>query len=236
MSECSDYRNKYFSVLGDSISTFEGYSEPENAAFYDSARKVASGVLTPSDTWWVQVIEHFGGNFLVNNSFSGSTVCWHPLYKIQSYGCSDERTSSLHRGGVFPDVIMIYMGTNDWGNGLRVFRDDRFDCSEDNPSLFLSAYKQMIMKLKANYPQAEIWCFTLAKSQCSSKSNFSFPYYFGGRHISEYCDAIRTCAKELGCRVIDLFNRAEPYDTLDGFHPNLSGMKTIAGAVIDSLR
>jgi len=235
MCNCSDYKNKLFSVLGDSISTLEGYSVPERAVYYDTAHKLTLGVLTPKDTWWGQVIDHLGGKLLINNSFSGSTVCWHPLYEIQSYACSEERTSSLHKGDVFPDVIIIYMGTNDWGHGFRVFRDERYDPVEDNPARFLSAYRQMLKKLNANYPDAEIWCCTLPISRCSAKTNFTFPYYYGGRNISEYCDAIRICAHEFNCREIDLYNKSEPYDTLDGFHPTASGMKTIANAVINEV-
>ncbi len=235
MSKGKEYKNKLFSILGDSISTFEGSSVPEHAVYYDRAHKLASGVLTSLDTWWGQVIDHLGGELLVNNAFSGSTVCWHPLYEIPSYACSDERTSSLHKDGLKPDVIMVYMGTNDWGCGTRVFWDERYDPTEDNPSLFLPAYRQMLKKLKANYPHAEIWCFTLPVSRCSAKPDFQFPYLYGGRNILEYCEAIRICAEEFHCRMIDLYNRSEPYDTLDGFHPTSGGMRTIANAVIKEL-
>ena len=235
MHKSKDYRKKFFSVLGDSISTLEGYSVPKSAVYYDTAHKVASGVLTPLDTWWGQVIDEFGGELLINNSFSGSTVCWHPSFEIQSYSCSDERTASLDKESILPDVIMIYMGTNDWGNGFRVFCDERCDPVADNLVIFFSAYQQMLKKLKTNYPNAEIWCLTLPISQCSTKKNFAFPYYYGGRNISEYCEAIRLCASEYGCRVIDLYNTADPYDTLDGFHPTASGMKTIASAVVNEV-
>lgn len=235
MSKLGFYKNKLFSILGDSISTFEGCSIPDYAAFYDTTHKLSANVITVSDTWWGKVINYLGGELLVNNSFSGSTVCWNSLYRIQSYGCSDERTASLGKEGISPDVIMIYMGTNDWGSGIRVFRDERFDPVEDNPARFLSAYNQMLKKLKTNYPNAEIWCFTLPISKCSAKSEFSFPYFYGGRHISEYCDAIKMCAKEYDCRIIDLYSSSEPYDTLDGFHPTANGMETIANAVINEL-
>ena len=59
-----NYQNKYFSILGDSISTLEGYSQPREAAFYSGERKLKSGVFTPSDTWWGQVIERLGGQLL----------------------------------------------------------------------------------------------------------------------------------------------------------------------------
>lgn len=236
MDKLLGYKNKLFSVLGDSISTFEGISEPESAVYYDTLRKLASSVLTPIDTWWGQVIERLGGELLINNSFSGSTVCRHPLYEIESYACSDERTFSLHRSEELPDVIMVYMGTNDWGCGFRVLCDERYDPIAEESTCFLPAYRQMLEKLKSNYPKAEIWCFTLPVSKCSTKPNFEFPYYYAGHHISEYCEAIRSCSAEYSCRLIDLYSECELYDTLDGFHPNASGMETIANAVIGELK
>ena len=227
------YNNKYISIFGDSISTFEGISEPKDAAFYNTERKLNSNVLTLSDAWWGQVIEKLGAKLLVNNSISGSTVTWHPSYEIQSYGCSDERTRALSKDGILPDVIIVYLGTNDWGAAVKLSNNE-FDSSNDL-TIFSVAYSKMLDKLKANYPDAEIWCVTLAISCFSKSKTFEFPFYSGGWHISEYCDIIRVCATEHDCKIIDLFNTKETYDTIDGFHPNSVGMKTIADAVLNSL-
>ena len=43
------YSGKYFSVLGDSISTFEGYNPADYAVFYDRDRKLGSGIITAED-------------------------------------------------------------------------------------------------------------------------------------------------------------------------------------------
>ena len=225
------YENKYFSILGDSISTLAGYSQPSEAVFYDTARKLASGVLTFSDTWWGQVIERLGGKLLVNNSISGSTVCNHPSYEIPSYGCSDERTSALDRQGISPDYIFVHLGTNDWGFGLRVNAEQT-----SGNYTFLTAYKAMLEKLQRNYPNAEIWCFTLPVSTCSAMQNFAFPYTYGGRHLSEYCNAIKESATAYGCRIIDLNETVKEYDTMDGFHPNVEGMQTLANAVLEIIQ
>lgn len=227
------YKNKYFSVLGDSISTFEGYSTPKEAVFYDREHKLAASIISPTQTWWGQVIERLGGTLLVNDSWSGSTVYRNPEYQVPSYACSDERTSSLHKNGIFPDVILVFMGTNDWGTGVQVTENGKR--TADNCAIFSNAYRVMLEKLKKNYPNAEIWCMTLPISRCSARENFAFPYYFGGRHISEYNQAICACAKELNCRVIDLYSYRERHDTMDTFHPNASGMATIANAVIEAL-
>lgn len=229
------YQNKRFSILGDSISTFEGRSEPDYAAFYDLAHKLEADVLVPGDTWWGAVIDQLGGELLVNNSFLGSTVCRSPRHEIQSYACSEERTSSLGNAECDPDVIMVYMGTNDWGKGTPLYDDGLHEYPKDTASVFYPAYKLMIERLKINYPQAEIWCFTLAKSCQTNSSDFVFPYCYAGRNIEEYCEVVRAVAAELGCRLIDLYACAEPYDTIDGYHPNKDGMQTLAKAVLQAL-
>ena len=107
--------------------------------------------------------------------------------------------------------------------------------SEENPAVFSSAYRIMLEKLKKNYPKAEIWCLSLAVSKCSKMNDFEFPYTYGGRHISEYCDAIKECAERFGCRFIDIYNTATPYDTIDGFHGNSEGMQVLAELVLKEL-
>ncbi len=226
------YKDKKISILGDSISTFEGVSMPKDASFYDAQNKLLSNVITVCDTWWGQVINQLQAKLWVNNSISGSTVTFHPSYEIESYGCSDERTSSLHKDGINPDVIIVYLGTNDWGAGVKVFDENNFD----DLNVFFNAYVKMLKKIKQNYPDAEIWCVTLGKSRCSAKSDFEFPYCINGRHIEEYCKAIKRCAKENGCFTINLLSGDTVYDTIDGFHPNVGGMTTIANAVLNQLK
>ena len=51
----NNYKDKYFSVLGDSISTLDGYTKPEFSSFYDSEKKIEAKVYIPRDTWWGQV-------------------------------------------------------------------------------------------------------------------------------------------------------------------------------------
>ena len=232
--DITKYKNKRFSILGDSISTFEGYTNPANAVFYDREHKISSGVLTILDTWWGILIEKLGGEFWVNNSISGSTVTWHPLYEVESYGCSDERTSSLGKDGVAPNVIIVYLGINDFGAGVRVV-NDKLEGGKNELAIFSIAYREMLEKLKKNYPNAEIWCLTLPISRCSKKERFEFPFYNGGWHLLEYCDAIRESVLEYDCKLIDLYKNCESYDTLDGFHPNGEGMREIAFAVLNSL-
>ena len=143
MGSILKYKDKYFSILGDSLSTFKGVSEPSFAYFYDETKKLEADVITVSDTWWGMVIDYLNAKVLVNNSFSGSTVSYSPLYECESYGCSKERTSSLDKNGVEPDVIMIYLGTNDWGAGFKL--KPTFLDKEKSLSTFSTAYEEMLL-------------------------------------------------------------------------------------------
>ena len=223
------YKNKYFSILGDSISTLAGYSQPKFAVYYDANQRFVSNVSTRLDTWWGQVIQRCGGELLVNNSWSGSTVCWHPEYEVPSYGCSDERTSALGGGDLSPDVIFVFLGTNDWGFGFPISSQ-----TEENDGVFSIAYGKMLQKLRKNYPNAEIWCLTLPIGD-SAEENLRRPSSRIGRQVSDYCEAIRVCAMENGCRVIDVSHKLEAHNTVDGCHPKANGMKTLADAVLDGL-
>lgn len=225
------YEGKYFSILGDSISTLAGYNPPQNAVFYDWENKYLAGIFAPEDTWWGKIIQILGGKLLMNESYSGSLVCKHPSCEVESYGCSDARTSNLGIGATTPDVIMVLLGLNDFGCGMRLLPKT----DQRKLSVFSTAYATMLEKLQKNYPQAEIWCLTLPRSHWSRHPEIEIPACRFGGHISEYCRVIQTCAQQAGCRVVDIYCPSEPYDTIDGYHPTSVGMQTIAEAVMRSL-
>lgn len=233
MSIQEKYKNKLFSILGDSISTLDGYSKPDGASYYEGEKRLEADVILPIDTWWGMLINHLGAKLLVNNSMSGSMVCKHRRCEIPSYGCSDERTSSLGMDGKAPDVIMVYLGTNDWGFGMKPTPNRKE--YENDLDVFSVAYNTMLEKLKQSYPNAQIWCFTLCASGFKNSRPVEFNFYPGGYHMDEYCKVIRKCASEHDCILIDLYNSVAPFDTVDGYHPNKHGMKTIFKGIIAEL-
>ena len=227
-----NYQNKYFSILGDSISTLAGYNPPENAVFYDWGNKRLAGIYAPEDTWWGRVIDRLGGRLLMNESWSGSLVCKHPDCQIESYGCSDSRTGGLGIGGTAPDVVMVLMGLNDFGWAM----PPASAVAEENLAVFSVAYETMLRKIKTNYPNAEIWCLTLPVGYMHSNPDYAPLLIRGGWHLQEYCRVIRTSAAAAGCKLLDIFNPDRPYDTMDGYHPTAEGMQTLADAVLEQLR
>lgn len=226
------YYGKQFSILGDSISTLAGYNPKDYKVFYADENCEKSGVKEMQDTWFGKVIDFFGGELLVNNSWSGSRVTRLPNNEnLFPSGCSDERTGKLHINNVKPDVVMVYLGTNDWAFGTEL-DGTRLLIDKLNMQYFTAAYETMLEKTKTNYPNAEIWCCTLNTTFMSSNPSFNFPYKYGGTHIEEYNQIIKDTADINNCKIIDLYSYHIPYDSIDGSHPNADGMNTLATFMI----
>lgn len=178
------YAGKQFSILGDSISTLDGYNPRGYRIFYTGDNCERSGIFEMQDTWWGMVLDYFGGKLLRNNSWSGSRVSKLPSCDVLfPSGCSDERTSGLHINSIKPDVIIIYMGTNDWAVGALCGIPAAVDDSNFNCIVFDYAYDTMLRKLKESYPDSEIWCCTLCETYMVCNPSFQFPHSYGGNHI-----------------------------------------------------
>ena len=222
MNKTGKYAGKLFSVTGDSISTLHGYNTPEEVVFYTVEKREKTGVVNFTDTWWGDVIDTLGGKLLANNSVSGSTVSVNPKSdNVYMCACTDERTSTLGRDGKTPDVIMIFLSINDGGIPAKDAPESEKEAND--PTIFSVAYRLMLQKLKKNYPDSEIWCITVPKSDQSDRT-----------HTMPYTKQIVKVAPDMGCKLIDLQD-AERYESLDGLHPTVSGMHTIAKAIVEKV-
>ncbi|MBE6631781.1 MAG: hypothetical protein E7623_03685 [Ruminococcaceae bacterium] len=223
------YKNKYISIFGDSISTFEGINPKGYAVYYEYEYRDLSGVKWVDDTWWSKVIDHIGAKLLVNGSWSGCCVAKIP-YLEEEYPstCSMRRVEELSRNGISPDLIIIYLGTNDWGYCTM---------SEENTGLenFLPAYEKMMELIKERYPNAEIWCLSLNESFASAYPRFKFDPVSQGIHMDSYNAHIKACCEKYGGRYIDTHGYGVLYDSIDGIHPNKDGMNTLAELVIKEI-
>jgi len=203
------------SILGDSISTYEGYNPPEYNVYYDKERAYDNGVLSVDDTWWKQVIDGVGGELCVNNSYSGSLV-WGNGFPS---ACSEKRCSALH-GSDNPDIILVFMGTNDRGYGIKI-------------QSFYETYRTMLQLIKKNYPDAKIVCGTLLLGYRKSGDKLN-----AQSEIAEfdYNDAIRAATERENCLLADLAFSKKCYETLDGCHPTKEGHSLIARLWLEKLK
>jgi len=224
------YFGKNFSVLGDSISTLSGYNPKGYDVFYDDNNCKKAEIESSKDTWWGSLIDFFGGELLVNNSYSGSRVSG----RLASAGNSDERTSGLHLGEVQPDVIIVYLGTNDYDYGVKphFYGTVLLGDEHEDLKLFDYAYKTMLYKIRNNYPNAEIWCIPLYNSRIKGSDKPEFSEGPHGYSLHQYNAEIDKAVRDTAnCFVID-FSRptCDPlaYESFDGSHPTKKGMAQLA--------
>lgn len=202
-----DLARPYFSVVGDSISTFQAYS-PVGAEHYAPDLAGATGVASVEDTWWMQVIHAQTGEFLSNISISGNTVC--PEGKMG--GFPPKRLGQLTRDGIAPDHILLYAGLNDVMFYIP-------------PAVFEAAYRQLLRDLRLAYPNAQVHCGTLILGEIPGTVNSLRGII---QRAAPYNTIIRQAVAEAGYHLVDLAALQGRYDALDAFHPNRDGMAQLA--------
>ena len=213
----TDFMPKYkVSILGDSISTYIGYNPRGYAVYYKEDKAYDNEINSVDDTWWKQVIDGLGGELCVNNSYSGSLVTG----AFAPSACSAERCASLHDETV-PDIILIYMGTNDRGFEMNLGENRPNDTMG-----FYGAYRAMLRQIKNNYPTAKIVCGTLLMGRLQAGQNLAYDRFM--KEDMRYNGVIRLAVKEEGCLLADIALADERYETLDYCHPTKSGHKDMA--------
>ena len=220
---------KWISVLGDSMSTFKGYNPNGYNVFYNDEMILKSGMKSVEDTWWYKVIKALDGQLCVNNSYSGSMVTGSDF---PSASC-DERIQKLCNALHKPDIILVYIGFNDFGYNVRV------KPLPSNPQSTLSfeyAYDLMLEKIIANYPNAKIMCSTIIRGFVKGSEEDVFPCYFWGSNIFEFNTAIRDVCKKRNVILVDMDAAGVHSETIEGAHPTAAGHDTIAKLWLDCMK
>ena len=248
------FSGKTISILGDSISTFQDYcngaaADSTNSTIRDnytyySDSNVSSFGVTVHDTWWMQTADVLGMRVLVNNSWSGSRVINFGTGTPSAY---IDRSQQLHdntgsNSGEKPDVIAIYMGTNDTKNA-----DDPGDITKVNyealksvsssytPSTVFEAYALMLYRAIKKYPNAEIYCMTLLPYENITTAQLDV--------LLEFNEGVRKIAKHYGVYVADLYHESGltsqsecfGYHMANRLHPGPYGMDAITNCLVNAM-
>ena len=239
---------KTFSIMGDSISTFEGCVPDGYTLFYNDERLERSGVLRPEDTWWSHAVRALGGTVLADSAWSGSMVegAGFPA------ASSPERAAALlGPDGQVPDTVLVFIGINDYGWGgaeaQAAGRSHAMPRCIDPASIpeqvagaapadaverFGAAYRTMLRNIHAAAPEAAVYCITLLPGRTHGVDHPEFCYRLRGRHLDEYNAAIRDAAAAEGCRVADVRTFGRDYDSL----PTNLGMRQFASMVVRAMQ
>lgn len=235
---------QYISFLGDSITTLEGISD---SATYNTtltsnqSRYYANDIAFTSteatleldswkDTYWGKTVTELNLELCVNNSWRGTSVS---TARGADSCTSGTRATQLHNDNenITPDIIVIYIGTNDKSASAPVLGYESIDDLYDGTSYtadcsyFDVAYATMVLKVKNRYPNAEIYLCNLIYNDDLGNS---------------YNEAIAKIATEFNCNLVDFSSLVSAWDwsdhTMDGLHPNEAGFEMMAECLIDAIK
>ena len=248
-SNLAGYSGKTISILGDSISTFAGVSNDPNAstAIQNNATFYNGSVLGVglADTWWQQTVDALDLELLVNNSWSGSCIY---TTRAGTPGAYVARCEQLHNNeGTVPDIIAIYLGTNDYYNFkstlgstgaidyAQLIRETADGYTYAEPTTAMEAYAIMLHKMTKRYPMAEIYCFTLLPMRNLSAADQLL--------LEQFNDGIKELADHFHVNVVDLYTDSgiktdehfQDYIADNSVHPGPLGMDAITDVFVDAL-
>ena len=214
--EGDDTEKLAVTIIGDSYSTFEGYSNRDVngrangfAVYYPQEAKDVKKV---EQTWWHKICSQPGYRLEMNSSFSGGTVC------NTGYGGYDvtdapsavvTRVTKSYLGN--PDIIIIFGGTNDsWAGspmGFYIFEN----WTKSDLKCFRPAFSYLLATLQATYPEARIYNISNTRTEGISKDvTVSMQY------ICKYHKVPNIILTDI-----------EKFDS----HPNVKGMEAIFNQV-----
>ena len=199
------FTGKKIAILGDSISTFEGYI-PENYKYFYP--QPYGDIRNIYQTWWMQVINGLGAGLYINNAYGGSTVSNFDEFSSSN----DKRLENLLINKNAPDILIIFMGTN--------------DCASQyvNVNIFEDAYTTMLYKLQRITPNTEVIIINLPISKLYTVEK-----------QYELNQVIRKCSNEFNIKLVDISGLDLSNNLIDNAHPNSNGMKALSKAILDSL-
>ena len=209
-------KGKKLSILGDSISTYKDVSNDINANESLYPNPYFYRLPFPLEkTYWMLLIEKLGLSLCVNNSWSGGNLSG----KDNSSSGLNRANFLSHNDKTVPDIIIIFMGTNDLGRKVA-------------PQIFEEDYKSTLKTVKNKYPNAKVCCVNIPDRDIVMKPQAEI----FNKIIS---DAIDEAGENFF--LADLFRSKLNNDfyymnTVDGLHPDEDGMRIIAEILEEAIK
>ena len=216
-----ELKGKKILFLGDSITQGLGVENPENIFINRIAAKT--------------------GAVCVNFGVSGTKI-QNMIYQYENEAKNESFIQRVDRMDDEADIIIVFGGTNDWGEG-----DGEIGAMENRDShTFYGACHTLFVKLLNKYPNAEIVVLTPLH-----RRRETFLKADGLRHIEnkailvDYVNTIREVAEYYSLPLLDMWkcSKLQPAVEIikekfmpDGLHPNDAGHEIIANRIIGFLK
>ncbi|AZJ23157.1 hypothetical protein CT694_27375 [Bacillus wiedmannii bv. thuringiensis] len=210
------------SIIGDSISTYEGYVPVGNAVngnYMEAYRPVYR-------MWWYGPTHNIF-NLVVNESWGGRRVT--KTRNDDNASWAMHAIDKLSKNGVDPEVIVIFLGMNDLLGNIPI-GDYNGTIDPEDDKTFANCYARLVDGVRKKYPNARIYCMTVTFAKGKTWADHK-----------KYNDAIKMVAEHNYCTVIDVtslgVNESNVMQhTHDGIHPNDMMMNLITGRFYNTVR
>ena len=225
-------------VLGDSISTFVGYSEDsEGGTAFIEEYYPRGNVDDVSKTWWEIVRKGLRSRFTPAVSAVSRSSYRYQDNPLIPYGGDDDRITRLGMYGT-PNYIFIELGTNDgfYNNyGDNPYQTDINNLEQLKGTIY-GGISTTINKVQNAYPSSKVYVLLPKFVSISAVHNPTYTF----ENYCKICDAITEIAREFGCKIIDLRKSAINYRnvlsyTIDGIHPSAGGMAKLAEYILGEI-
>lgn len=209
---------KNFIIFGDSYSTFEGYIPDGYATYYYDEPQKNTDVTKVEHTWWHQLATKTHSNLILNNSWSGSPICYtgydntdcsmttsfiYRLRQLKTQGFFDKNTI---------DTVFVFGATNDNWCGANLGELKFSDWTEKDFYNVLPALCYFFNLLKEYLPNTDIVCIVNTELKDEIVNAFS---------------QICTCHNIKNVVLKDI-------DKSDG-HPTIKGMTQICQQILENI-
>ena len=204
--------NKKVNFLGDSV------TKGENSA--DSYKRMKDDNIASI------VKEHFGFSAARNYGIGGSKITTHDG---NTNGMVDRYTNM----DVDADLIVLWGGTNDFGNNVEIGSLDLSDLTDNTK--FKTAFYNLLKGLIEKYPGKQLLVITPMHRKDGKPDNVANG---AGHVLRDYRNAEIEIAELLGIPVLDMWSELggtpfiDSFKTSfmpDGLHPSILGMRTYVG-------
>lgn len=149
-------------IMGDSYSTYNDWIPDGYWCYYGITRTDGAPVVdTVEKTWWHRLLTKMNGNLVMNDSWSGSTICnirygneYCPTYSF--VGRIDKYLNEDFFEKNTVDTFLIFGGTNDSWAGSPIGKLQYSNWNENDLKCALPAFCYLLSKLNNHIPNAKI--------------------------------------------------------------------------------
>lgn len=200
-------------VLGDSISTFEGYTYyPDHHWYKDGGRDDnTTDVTNVRQTYWNILLSNTKGKLVALQASSGSTIC-HSVANGHYVTANSfiTRFENMIKDGFFEktkvDTLIIHGGTNDSNRGSPIGELQYSDWTEEDLKSFAPAVSYLFNKVKETLPNTRVVVViddTLRYDITSTLAAAAEHYGFEEVHLDNNIEMIEPHPTVLGMKQIE---------------------------------